>query len=119
MPTDESPQKSTYVRPSSLLHANEACFRQLEVAAIQLESLLENILEQQLLDERTKASEPLESNSTSTTQLTTAEARPHAADPLVLAIDINLSGLDVPLLQGLQVLEPEAPPHDVLLTCSF
>jgi hypothetical protein len=112
-PTDESPQKSTYVRPSSLLHSNEACLRQLEVAATQLASLLETVLEQQLLYERTKGSEPLESNSTSTTRLTTAEARPHAADPLVLAIDINLSGLDVPSPQGLQVPEPEAPPHDV------
>ena len=52
-PTDESPQKSTYVRLSSLLHVNEACLRQLEVAATQLASLLETVLEQQLLDERT------------------------------------------------------------------
>jgi hypothetical protein len=35
--------------------------------------------------------------------------------PLVPAIDINLSGLDVASSQGLQIPEPEAPPHDVLL----
>ena len=57
----------------------------------------------------------LERLSTSTTRLTTAEARPHAAGPLALAININVSALDVLSSQGLQIPEPEAPPHDVLL----
>jgi len=115
-PTDESPtQGLTYVRPSSLLHANEACLRQLEVAATPLAPLLETILEQQPRDKRTETSEPLEPNSTSSTLPTTAKARSHVADPLVLAADIKLSGLDVSSPQDPQVPESQAPPHDVLL----
>jgi hypothetical protein len=115
-PTDESPaQESTYVRPSSLLHANEAWLRQLEVAATPLASLLETILEQQPRDKRTEASEPLEPNSTSSTLPTTARTRSQATDPLVLAADIKLSRPDVSSPQDPQVSEPQAPPHDVLL----
>jgi hypothetical protein len=118
-PTDESPtQGLTHVRPSSLLHANEAWLRQLEVAATPLASMLETILEQQSRDKRTEASEPLEPNSTLSTLPTTAKARSHAADPLdplVLAADIELSGLDVSSPQDPQVPELQASPHDVLL----
>jgi hypothetical protein len=110
---DESPSGPTYVQPSSLLHANDAWLSQLEIAATTKTSLPETVSEQQLRD-TTAASTLLEPSSTFPT---TAEAGPPAAEPLVLAADVNLSRLDVPSSQHLSKPESDTSPDDVLLHC--
>jgi hypothetical protein len=114
--TDESHSQgsSAYVLPSSLLHANEAWLKQIEVVATPLASLLNTVLEHQPRDERTEASKLRKPNSTSTTLPITAEAGPHAADPLVPAANTNFSRADVPLFQDPHTPESNVPPHDVL-----
>jgi aarF domain-containing kinase len=106
---DESPSGPTYVQPSSLLHANDAWLSQLEIAATTKTSLPETVSEQQLRD-TTAASTLLEPSSTFPT---TAEAGPPAAEPLVLAADVNLSRLDVPSSQHLSKPESDTSPDDV------
>ena len=118
-PTDESPGPvSTYVQPSSLLRANEAWLRQIEITATPLASLLETFIEQQVR-ETTEISEPLQPNSTSTALSATAEADLHEADSHVLAADINPSELDIPSSHDLQLPVSQAPPHDVFLNPPF
>jgi hypothetical protein len=117
--TDESRSQgsSAYVLPNSLSPANEAWLKQIEIAATPLASLLETMLEHQLRDETTEVSRPREPpNSTSTALPITAEAGPHAIDPLVLTADTNLSRVDVPSFQDSHIPESEAPPDDVLLS---
>jgi hypothetical protein len=98
----------TRVQPSSLLHANEAWLRQLEIAATPRTSLLETVSEPRVRDDTTVAS-TLQPSSTSTTILSTAAARPPAAEPL------NLSIPDAPPSQHLPIPESDAPQDDVLL----
>ena len=117
-PTDESPPLPTYVQPSSLLHANEAWLRQIEITATPLASLLETFIKQHVR-ERTEISEPLQPNSTSTALPTTAEANLHEADSLVPAADINPSRIGIPSPQDLQLPVSEAPPHDVFRNSPF
>jgi hypothetical protein len=118
-PTDESPLEPTYVQPSSLLHANEAWLRQIEIAATPLASLLETFIKQQVR-ETTETSETLQPNSTSTVLPTTAGANLHeAADSLVLTADINPSRLGIPSSQDLQLPASEPPPHDVVINSPF
>jgi len=116
--TDESPPLPTYVQPSSLLHANEAWLRQIEITATPLASLLETFIKQQVR-ERTETSEPLQSNLTSTALPTTAETNLHEADSTVPTADVNPSRLGDPLSQDLQLPVSEAPPHDVYLNLPF
>jgi len=117
-PIDESPPLPTYVQPSSLLHANEAWLRQIEITGTPLASLLETFIEQQVR-ERTEISEPLQPNSTSPALPTTAEANLHEADSLVPAADINASRIGIPSSQDLQLPVSEAPPHDVFRNPPF
>ena len=117
-PTDESPPLPTYVQPSSLLHANEAWLRQIEITATPLASLLETFIKQQVR-ERTETSEPLQSNLTSTALPTTAETNLHEADSTVPTADVNSSRLGDPSSQDLQLPVSEAPPHDVYLNLPF
>lgn len=112
-PADESLSLgSTHVQPSSLLHANEAWLRQLEIAAAPLHSLSETVSEQQLRGDKAGGSAPL-----STTFPTTAEASPPTADPLMRAADVNLSRLNTPSSQHLPAPELDALPHNVLPNC--
>jgi hypothetical protein len=115
--TDESHSQgsSAYVLPNSLLAANEAWLKQIEVVATPLASLLEKVLEHQPRDERTEVSKSREPNSTSTTLPITAESGPHAADLLVPAADTNFSRVDAPLSQDPHIPESNALPHDVLI----
>ena len=116
-PADEFPPLvSTYVRPSSLLHANEAWLRQIEIAATPLASLLETFIKQQAR-ETIEISETLQPTSTSTVLPTTAGANLHEADPLVLTADIDPSRLSIP--SDLQLPVSEVPPHDVALNSPF
>jgi hypothetical protein len=113
--TDESHSQgsSTYVLPNSLLYANEAWLKQIEVVATPLASLLETALEPQLRHERIESSKPREPNTTLAALPTTAEVGPHAADSFTLSADTNLSRLDVPSSQDLHIPGSYAPPHDV------
>jgi hypothetical protein len=96
----------THVQPSSLLHANEAWLRQLEIAATPRTSLFETVSEPQVRGDTTVAPTLLQPSSTSTTILSTAAARPPAA---------NLSTFDAPPSQHLPISESDAPQDDVLL----
>ncbi len=109
------PSRPTYVQPSSLLNANEAWLRQLEIAATPRTSLFETVSERQVRSGATVASTLLKPSSTSTTILATDEAGPAAAEPPTLAADVNLSRLDAPSSQHLSVPESEAPNNDVLI----
>ena len=117
-PTDESPLESTYVLPSSLLHANEAWLRQIEIAATPLASPLETFIKQQVR-ETTEISETLQPNSTSTVLPTTVGASLHEADSLVLTADIDPSRQGIPSSQGLQLPVSETPPQDVVINSPF
>jgi hypothetical protein len=98
----------THVKPSSLLHANEAWLRQLEIAATPRISLFETVSEPQVRDDTTVASTLLQPSSTSTT-ISTATAGPPAAEPLDLSIP------DAPPSQHLPIPESDAAQDDVLL----
>ena len=105
---DESSSGLTFVQPSSLLHANDAWLRQLEIAATPQLSLSETVSELQLREDTTGASTLLEPN---TLIPTTAEARPPAAELPMLAIDdVNLSRPDGPLSQHPPIPESDASP---------
>lgn len=99
----------TLVQPSSLLHANEAWLRQIEIAATPRTSLFESVSESRVRDDTTVASTLLQPSSTSTTILSTAATRPPAAEPL------NLSIPDAPPSQHLPIPESDAAQDDVLL----
>jgi hypothetical protein len=112
-PTDESPPPvSNYVQPSSLLHANEAWLRQIEITATPLASLLETFIKQQVR-ETTEIPEPLQPNSTSTALPAAAEANLHEADSHFPTADIDPSRLAIPSSRDLQLPVSEPPPHDV------
>jgi hypothetical protein len=66
----------THVQPSSLLRANEAWLRQLEISTTPRASLFEMVPEQQLRGDTTVASMLLEPGSSSTTVRGIAETRP-------------------------------------------
>ena len=99
----------THVQPSSLLHANEAWLRQLEIAATPRTSLSEMVPEQQLRGDATVASMLLEPSSSPTTVPGITETPP------MPAADVNLSRSDAPLSQHLQMPESGAPVVDVFL----
>ena len=105
-----------YVQPSSLLHANEAWLRQIEIATTPRTPLFETVPEQQLRGDTTVASTLLEPSSSSTTLPGIAERQPSqsAAEALVLATDSNLATLDVSSSYHLPIPESDAPPDDVL-----
>ncbi len=103
------------VQPSSLLHANEAWLRQLEIASTPRTSFSEMVPEQQLRGDTTVASVLLEPSSSSTTVPGIAETRPPAAELPIPSADVNLSRLDAPPSQHLQIPESDAPVVDVLL----
>ena len=104
---DEPPSGPTHILPSSLLHANDAWLRQLEIAATPPNSPPEAVLEQQ---HTTVASTPT----------ITSTAEPSlAADPFTLVADVNLSRLVAPLSQHAPILESDASPDDVLLSPSL
>jgi hypothetical protein len=89
---DESlSSKPTHVQPSSLLHANEAWLRQLEISTTPRASLSEVVTEQQPRGDTTVASMLLEPSSSLTTVRRIAETRPPAAEPPMPAADANLS----------------------------
>ena len=118
-PTDGSPPPvSNYVQPSSLLHANEAWLRQIEITATPLASLLETSIKQQVR-ETTKVPEPLQPISTSTALPTAAETKLHEADSHFHTADMNPSRLATPSPQDLQLPVSETPPHDVFLNPSL
>ena len=102
----------THVQPSSLLHANEAWLRQLEIAATPRTSLSEMVPEQQLQDDTIVASMLLEPSSSSepTTVPGITETRSPAAEPPVPAADINLSTLDAPRLESSRHLQSSKVP---------
>jgi aarF domain-containing kinase len=110
--TGDEPLSSepTYVQPSSLLHANEAWLRQLEIAATPRESLSEIVPEQHLRGYTTVASMLLEPSSSSTTVPGIAETRPPAAEPPVPAADVNLSSSDAPRLESSRHLQSSKVP---------
>ena len=105
---DESPSGPIYVQPSSLLHANDAWLRQLEIAATPQTSLLKTVSEQQLRRHTSGASTLLEP---STSVPTTAEAKPPAAEPLTFAVDdVNLFRPDAPSSQHPPIPESDTSP---------
>ena len=97
--TADEPRSSgpTCVQSSSLLHANEAWLRQLEITATPRTSLFETVSEPQLRGDTTVASRLLEPSSSSTTVPGIAETRPHAAEPPMPAADVNLSRSAAPV----------------------
>ena len=109
----------THVQPGSLLHANEAWLRQLEIAATPRASLSEIVPEQELRGETTVASMLLEQSSSSTTVPGVAETQPRTAEPSVHASDVALSISDTPPSEHLPIPEPEpdtlTPANDVCL----
>jgi hypothetical protein len=105
----------THVQPSSLLHANEAWLRQLEIAATPRTSLSEMVPEQQLRGDATAPSMLVEPSSSSTTVPGITETRPPAAEPPMPSADVNISGSDVPPFRDLSIPEPVAPADDVIL----
>jgi hypothetical protein len=104
---DEPPSGPTHVLPSSLLHANDAWLRQLEIAATPQASPPDSVLEKQ---HTTVA-------STSTITLTAEPSL--AAKPFTLVADVSLSRLDAPLSQHAPILEPNASPDNLLLLPSL
>ena len=110
---DEPPSGPTYVPPSTLLHANYAWLRQLEIAATPQTLLSETVFEQQ---HTAVASTPLEPNFTISA---TAEARPPAIEPVVLAADVNLSRLDARPSEHPPIPESDVLPDEVLLNHSL
>ena len=110
---DEPPSGPTHVLASSLLHANDAWLRQLEIAATPQTPLPETVLEQQ---HTAVDSTPLEPKFTISA---TAEARPPAVEPVVLAADVNLSRLDARLPRHPPIPESDVLPDEVLLNRSL
>jgi hypothetical protein len=106
--------ESTHVQPSSLLHANEAWLRQLEIPATPRTSSFESVSEPQIRGDTTVASILLEPSSSSVTVPGVADTRPPAAEPMPAA-DVNISRPDAPLPQHLPMPESGAPVDDVLL----
>jgi hypothetical protein len=86
----------TFVQPSSLLRANEAWLRQLEIAATPRTSLFETVSESQLRGDTTVASMLLGPSSSSTTVPGIANTRTPAAECPMPAADVNLSRSDPP-----------------------
>jgi hypothetical protein len=105
----------THVQPSSLLHANEAWLRQLEIAATPRTSLSEMAPELQLRVDTTVASVLLDPSSSSTTVPGIAEARPPATEPSMFVSKVNLPRSGVPPPQHLPIPESDAPADEVLL----
>jgi hypothetical protein len=87
----------THVRSSSLLHVNEAWFRQLEIATTPRTSLSEMVPGKQLGGDTTVVLMLLELTSSSTTVSGIAETQPPAAEPPMPAADVDLSRSDVPV----------------------
>jgi hypothetical protein len=102
----------TFVQPSSLLHANETWFRQLEIVATPRISLFETVSESQVRGDATVASTLLQPSSIPDTA---AAARVPAAEPLMLTTDINLSRSDAPPTLHLLIPESDVPQDDVIL----
>jgi hypothetical protein len=104
------PSEPTHVQPSSLLHANEAWLRQLEIVATPRTSLSEMVPELQLRGYTTVTSMLLEPSFSPTTVSGIAEARLPAAEPRTPAADfVNLSRSDAPPSQHVQIPESDAP----------
>ena len=95
-----------FVQPSSLLHANEAWLRQLEIAATPRTSLLETVSDPQVRDDASVASTLLQQSSRS---------RPPSTDHRMLTADVNLSILDTPPSQHLKIPDSDAPQDEVRL----
>ena len=113
---DPLSSEPTLVQQSSLLRANEAWLRQLEIAVTPRTSRSEMVPEQQLRCDTTVASMLLEPSSSSTTVPPgIAETRPPPAaeEPPIPAADVNLSRSDAPPSQHLQIPESDAPAVDV------
>ena len=113
---DPLSSEPTLVQQSSLLRANEAWLRQLEIAVAPRTSRSEMVPEQQLRGDTTVASMLPESSSSSTTVPPgIAETRPPPAaeEPPIPAADVNLSRSDAPPSQHLQIPESDAPAVDV------
>ena len=103
----------THVQPSSLLHANEAWLRQLEMAATPQTPLSGVVPEQQLRGDATAASILRDPSSSLTAVPGIADTRP-PADSIPIA-DVMLSRSDAHPSQYLQVPESDEPVVDVLL----
>jgi hypothetical protein len=115
-PADESLSPApTYVRPSSLLHANEAWLRQLKISVTPTTQLFEAASERQLRGDATGTSTPVELNSTSSILPASAEPGPPAADTLTPASGVDVSSLDAPPFRHSPIAESDAPPNDVFI----
>jgi hypothetical protein len=112
---DPLSSEPTLVQQSSLLRANEAWLRQLEIAVTPRTSRSEMVPELQLRGDTTVASMLLEPGSSSTTVPGIAETRPPPAaeEPPIPAADVNLSRSDAPPSQHLQMPGSDAPAVDV------
>ncbi|KAI0262262.1 ABC1 family-domain-containing protein [Russula aff. rugulosa BPL654] len=110
---DPLSSEPTLVQQSSLLRANEAWLRQLEIAVTPRTSWSEMVSEQQLRGDTTVASMLPEPSSSSTTVPETRPP-PAAEEPPKPAADVNLSRSDAPPSQHLQIPESDAPVVDVL-----
>lgn len=109
----------TFVRPSSLLHANKAWLRQLEIAATPQTSLLETTPEPQVRGGATVASTLPQPSPTSTTIPDPGAGRLPVTEPLILTADVNLSLSDTPASQNLSIPKSDAHHDDVLFHHSF
>ena len=105
---DEPSSGPTHVLPSSLVHANDAWLRQLEISATPQTPPPEPVSEHQ---DTIVSSTLLGPCSTITP---TAAHTPEP--PFTRVADVNLSRLDAPLSQHAPILESDALPGDVLLS---
>ena len=112
-PTADEPPGPSYVLANSLLHANDAWLRQLEIVATPQTPIPETVLEQQ---HSAVDSTPVEPKFTISA---TAEARPPAVEPVVLAADVNLSRLDARSPRHPPIPESDVLPDEVLLNRSL
>ena len=107
---DEPSSGPTHVLPSSLLHANDAWLRQLQMAATPQTPPPEPVSEHQHTNVASTLLGPC-----STITPTAA----HIAEPFTRVADVNLSRLDASLSQHAPILESDALPGDVLLSPSL
>ena len=103
----------THIQPSSLLHANEAWLRQLEITVTQPTSLSEMVSEQQFQGDMTVTSMLFEPSSSSTTIPGIAETRPPATELPMPAADVNLSSSDAPRLESSRHLQSSKAPSSL------
>ena len=107
---DEPSSGPTHVLPSSLVHANDAWLRQLEIAATPQTPPPEPVSEHQHTTVPTTLLGPCS---------TITPTAVHTAEPFTRVADINLSRLDAPLSQHAPIPESDASPDDVLLSPSL